>query len=416
MLRRNFLMALLGAGAMALPQRAAGASGKQPRIVIVGGGVGGVAAALAIKQLLPAARITIVEQHSHYFASMFCNLALVNQIPAASLLFSYDVLQQQGIEFVFDVAVRIENKHVMTTQNRIAFDYAIVATGVGFDWTRLEGYDESLAAAFPHAVAGRAQFQHLHQQLHAMTDGDVFAIVPPPSPSRCTPAPYSRAGIVASWMRAHRPKSKVLILDSKEQFPMQVYFDDGWREYGERLEWWSSSAGGAAEALDAENKVLITEFGEETADVINLIPPQHAGAFAKQSGLADSSGWCPVHPLTMESQQLPRVYVVGDACHAAPMPKSATAAISQARVAAAAIYHAASDTTPPPQTLTNLCYNYIAPDDAFSESNTYDNSGQTFANTQTTFSAQDASAEARRQTAANSHTWYATTMRDLFLI
>ena len=47
--------------------------------------------------------------------------------------------------------------------------------------------------------------------------------------------------------------------------------------------------------------------------VVNVIPPQYAGQIARDSGLANQTGWCPIDPATFESRQVPGIHVVGDA-------------------------------------------------------------------------------------------------------
>ena len=54
----------------------------------------------------------------------------------------------------------------------------------------------------------------LFRQLEAMRDGGVYAITIPEAPYRCPPGPYERASVVAAYLKQHKPKSKVLILDA----------------------------------------------------------------------------------------------------------------------------------------------------------------------------------------------------------
>ena len=75
------------------------------------------------------------------------------------------------------------------------------------------------------------------------------------------------------------------------------------------------------------------------ADVINILPPQRAGAIAVKTGLANSNGrWVGVNYQTFESTAAKDIHVIGDAIQLAPgMPKSGHMANSQAKVAAAAV-------------------------------------------------------------------------------
>lgn len=62
-------------------------------------------------------------------------------------------------------------------------------------------------------------------------------------------------------------------------------------------------------------------FGEpRRGDVINVTPPQKAGAIAEVAGLTNNGGWCPVDQRTFESRVQKDIHVIGDAAIASPMP------------------------------------------------------------------------------------------------
>ena len=85
----------------------------------------------------------------------------------------------------------------------------------------------------PHAWKAGAQTTLLRQQLEAMPDGGVVLIAPPANPFRCPPGPYERASLIAHYLKAHKPKSKIIILDAKEKFSKQGLFMNAWAErYG----------------------------------------------------------------------------------------------------------------------------------------------------------------------------------------
>ena len=112
---------------------------------------------------------------------------------------------------------------------------------------------------------------------------------------------------------------------------------------------------------DARNRIVHTANGStEKGDVINIIPPQAAGKIAKDSGLTNESGWCPVNGKTMESSIAKGVHVIGDASIAGAMPKSAYAANSQAKVAAGAVVAMLGGKEPGVPSYLNTCYSIPA--------------------------------------------------------
>src|SRR3954462_15055230 len=108
-----------------------------------------------------------------------------------------------------------------------------------------------------------------------MDDGGTVAIAVPSNPSRCPPAPYERASLIAHYLKAHKPRSKVLVLDAKDNFSQQRLFEQAWQElYPGMIERIGLSQGGRVTSVDASTGTIVTEFGDYTADVANIIPPQ----------------------------------------------------------------------------------------------------------------------------------------------
>jgi NADPH-dependent 2,4-dienoyl-CoA reductase/sulfur reductase-like enzyme len=123
--------------------------------------------------------------------------------------------------------------------------------------------------------------------------------------------------------------------------------------------------------VEPATNTVVTEFGTHKAAVANIVPPQKAGQIAEAAGVADRTGWCPINPVTFESTLQPNIHVIGDACIAGAMPKSAFAANSEAKVAAAAIAKLLAGEKPDDPRLLNTCYSVAAPDYGFSVAGVY---------------------------------------------
>ena len=128
------------------------------------------------------------------------------------------------------------------------------------------------------------------------------------------------------------------------------------------IEWIPASKDGAVMAVDVASMKVITEFGEHTGDVINIIPAQKAGEIAAQSGLTDKSGWCPVNQQTWESTLVKNVHVIGDAAVQSPLPKSGYAANSEAKVCAANVVQLLRGKPLLDPNWINTCYSLITPE------------------------------------------------------
>lgn len=362
-----------GAALLSVPAYARPAGGK---VIIIGGGFGGATAARYVKRRNPAIDVTLIEPATTYYTCPFTNLHFGGLRTFEQQGHGFDDLRAAGINVIHDYAAGVDasSKNVtLANGETLSYDKLLLSPGIDFRWNALEGYDEAASLLAPHAWKAGEQTRLLKQQLEAMPDGGTFVMVAPENPFRCPPGPYERASMVAHYLKHNKPKSKILILDSKDAFSKQGLFQEGWNKfYSDLIEWVPLSNDGKVIRVDAKNLTVETEFGEiHKADVLNVIPPQKAGAIAELAGVTNASGWVPIKPDTFESEQVPDVYVVGDATIASPMPKSGFSANAQAKVAAAAIVNSLANKPMAQASFANTCYSLIAPDYGISVAHNY---------------------------------------------
>lgn len=388
-------------------------------VAVVGGGYGGATAARHLKQLAPELNVTLIEPLKRYYTCPFTNLYLGGLREFESLGHDYADLSRLGVKVVhaWVEAVDVERRRLQLDDGAtVAWDRLLLSPGVDMRWGALEGYDQAAADLVPHAWKAGAQTRLLKRQLEAMDDGGTFILVAPDNPYRCPPGPYERVSMVAHYLSRHKPRSKLLLLDAKDSFSKQPLFQQGWREnYGDMVEWVGRSGDGRVVRVDAARREVETEFGEiHRADVLNVVPPQQAGAIARQAGVTDDSGWAPVEPASFQSPLVPGVYVIGDATEAAPMPKSGFVANNQAKVTARAIIADLAGEPPLRPLWTNTCYSVIAPEWGISVANVFEvHEGQLREVPGSGgISRLEAPASMRRDEARFAQAWYAGIARD----
>jgi len=351
---------LAGCGTSGQPAKA--------RVVVVGGGFGGATAAKYVRLLDPGIAVTLVEPSRRFVTCPASNAVLAGLKRIDDLAQDYrELSDRHGVNVVHDTVASIDpDKRSLTLAggNTLAYDRLIVAPGIDFRRNAIERYDDATAQRMPHAWKAGDETVLLRRQLEAMDDGGLFIISAPPTPYRCPPGPYERASLVAYYFKHAKPRSKILILDAKDQFPEQGLFEDGWKSlYAGMIEWVPLSQDGRVTEVRPDEMTVISEFGEpHKASVINLIPPQQAGKIARDAGLVNQTGWCPIDPMTCESTIHKEIYVIGDAALAGAMPKGAFAANTQAKVAALAIVNALAGRAPAAPTYLSSCYSLVAPD------------------------------------------------------
>lgn len=392
----------------------------KPRVVVIGGGVGGATLARTLASGVPAVDVTLIERRAKYITCFHSNHYLAGLSSLASLTHGYDALAQAGVTVLQDSATAIDptaRTVSLQTGAVLTYDRLVVSPGVSFKFGGIEGYDEAATEIMPHAWNAGPQTELLRRQLKSMDDGGLFVIAVPPDPFRCPPGPYERASLVAYYFKQFKPKSKVLILDAKDTFRYQDIFEDAWaRHYPGMIEWLPKQFTGGVHAVDVTTRSVITTAETFRAAVANVIPAQSAGSLVAEAGLTDASGWCPVDPTTFESKLQADIHIVGDAIIGGDMPKSAFSANSQAKACGFAISAALTGAERFPPHLFNSCYTSLAPDDAFVNALSFRPDPETgrISVVDSFVNKVGESAETRRRTAHEANGWYAAFTRDTF--
>ena len=418
MTRRNVVGGVAAAAALSAfpcPSRAQSAA----RVVVIGGGFAGASCARSLRRLDPSLQVTLIEPNRVFTACPFSNEVIAGLRGLEAQQFGYDKISAEGVTVIAQAAAKVDaQKHLVPLADGTALNYdrLVLAPGIDFRFDSLPGYSEEAAARMPHAWKAGEQSLLLRRQIEAMEDGGLVVIAAPAAPLRCPPAPYERASLIAHYLKARKPHSKVLILDAKDGFPQQRLFEEAWKElYPGMIERVSLSQGGRVTSVDPATNTIVTDFGNYTAQVANVIPPQKAGRIAEIADTVDNTGWCPIDPMTFASTLVPDIHVIGDACMGGGIPKSASAANAQGKACAQAVANLIAGARSPMPQLEGACYNTVAPGYAFSLSGTYQPRDGMFAEiAPAATSPVEAPSELRRREADEARSWYKTITVDAF--
>ncbi len=408
-------MSGLAASAIATFPKPAIAQAK-PMVAIIGGGFGGASVARALRRLDANVDIKLIDPSPTYTACPFSNLVITGERSFESQIFNYDALKAAKVQYVRDRATAINpDTRKVSLQNGadIVYDKLILSPGIKLLQEKIEGLNQ--AKNVLHAWQGNDQMVQLRGQLEQLGDGGTVAISIPSPPFRCPPGPYERASLIACYLKKHKPRSKLLILDAQDRFSKQSLFEKVWQEnYADIIERIPSSESG--EVIRVDGQTLHTDFENFKVDIANVIPPQKAAEIARISGVTDATGWCPINAMTFESTLVPNIHIIGDATIANPMPKSAFSANQQAKICALQIVRRFNNLPPIPTVLANTCYSFFDPYHAFSVSGVYKNNGGVFASIADAggTTSIDADATTLKAEAGQARDWYKTITNEAF--
>ena len=336
------------------------------RVVVVGGGMAGLAAAKYLKLWGgTGVQVTLIERNPSYTSNILSNLVLTGQRTLASLVYSYIAVKQNyGVDVRQGDVVGIDpvlRRVTLADRSSLPYDRLIVAPGVVFDI--LPGLETAAAQGrVVHAWQAGPQTTTLRNQLVAMPGGGTFVMTIPASPYRCPPGPYERACVVADWLKRNKPGSKVIVLDANPSIQAERHtFETAFAGLFAGIVSYVPNA--AATWIDAtQTRITVhTEMGDFIGDVVNAIPPHRAGKVVLDNGLANAAGgrWAGVDVASFESTAARGVHVIGDSC-AAGVPKAGHIGNQEGKTAADAILRAFRGLGPDTDLVVNsACYSPI---------------------------------------------------------
>jgi len=341
---------------------------KGKRVLIVGGGWGGLSAARQLREIAPDLDVVLLEKNSAFWSHPQSNKWLVDLVDGRQLVHDTGAAAKAyGYTFIRCQVEAIERdtRRVITDQGVLNYDWLVLAVGIRYDFAAWYGDEpraiEQTRQNFPGAFIGADEALTLKKKLAAFRGGDLLMTIPP-MPYRCPPAPYERACMIGWWLKSRRIKGKLIVLDPN---PIALGFDRIYRQYyKDQIDYVPQAS---VKSVDPFAKVIVTDFDTIRFDDAILMAPQQAGDLVWQAGLiardgaGKPTGWADQDALHLHARGDERVFLIGDLIDkASPLfghyPKSGHLANRLGRIAAQEIAARAAGAEPPKQLPDSVCY------------------------------------------------------------
>ncbi|QNP49613.1 NAD(P)/FAD-dependent oxidoreductase [Diaphorobacter aerolatus] len=340
MKRRNFLITppalALGAAAAVAPglfmaaptiitpqSRILPREGKGARIVVCGGGWGGLTAARYLRELIPTSDVVLLERNPTFWSGPMSNKWLIDVVntdfvnhdmlrPANK--YGYRLLQCEVNGFERD------KKLVRTSHGVIDYDYLILSGGIRNDYEAWFGNDQRAInhtrKHFPNAYIPNQEMFALKRKVKDFRGGTLVMTLPPP-PHRCPPSPYERACLIAWHIKTHKIPGKIVILDPKPKIgPIGTGYKQAFDElYPDII---THVPNAHVQEVDPFNRRIKTAAGEFRFDDAILMPPQQAAEMVWSADLIGKTpdgkptGWADMNTRMFNARTDENVYFVGD--------------------------------------------------------------------------------------------------------
>jgi NADPH-dependent 2,4-dienoyl-CoA reductase/sulfur reductase-like enzyme len=361
--RRQFMLSTASViGTLSAPLLLAQAT--RPKVVIIGGGWGGLSAA---RHLAESCEVTLIERNGEFISLPLSNRWLAGvddgrrlrqNYRKTSELFAYRFVQAEVRGFDM-------NRHsVSTSVGDFAYDWLIVAAGISEDDDALVSGDRKAAAetrlSFPSAYTPGRELDIVHRKLADFNGGE-FLINLPLAPYRCPPAPYERAVIIAHMIKSRGLKARLTVVEPNAPWAgYQRIFNEQFRDQVTYL------PNTRLRQVDPFRRIATLDIDEIRFDDAILMPPQRAADLCANNGLnGTNSAWATVHPRNLAFLGDDRVFVIGDSVGAvSPLfghyPKTGEMASRMGQIVATQIIGRITGKTSEPALPESTCFAYLS--------------------------------------------------------
>ncbi|HXF56860.1 MAG TPA: FAD/NAD(P)-binding oxidoreductase [Actinomycetota bacterium] len=308
------------------------------RVVVLGGGFGGLAAAVELRSLLPDGHeVVLVDRRDGFFMGFAKLWDLAGTRPLAQGTRPLANLARRGVRVLRAEVLALDpgRRTVSTSEGDLTADGMVVALGASFDPEQVASLRPPAFNLYDPKALGPAR-----EALRALDGGRVVVTVLG-VPYKCPPAPYEAAFLLDQWLRDEGRRPRVeLSVSTPQPMVLPVAGPEASARVAVALEerGVAVGTGRAVSGLDpGSGTVRFADGSVERFDLLLGVPRHVASPVLAAAGFLGPSGWVEPDPRTLRTA-FERVYAVGD-CTAVPagqgqLPKAGVFAEAQGRVAA----------------------------------------------------------------------------------
>ena len=316
---------------------ARGNKGDPKTIVILGGGIGGVATANRLRRRLQRHhRIVLVNRDPDFTFAASYLWVMSGQRRPGQITRPLRKLERRGIEVVIGNVTAIDptNRSVIVDGKRIVGDYLVVSLGADYADDTIPGLRDA-GATFA-TLIGAVQ---LGLSVGSITSGRILVVTGAPL-YRCPAAPYEAALLVDEMLRQSGRRSSVdVAIHAAEPGPMAVAGANVSRAVEAILAERNIDYQASHQITSAESgRVQFADGNAQDFDLLAYMPPIRSPHVIAESPLASASGWIETDRHTLATS-FPGVYAIGDNTQTPlsmgkPLPRAGVFAHGQALVVA----------------------------------------------------------------------------------
>lgn len=292
------------------------------RVLILGGGFGGIATARRLKQKLdPNDEVILVDRRAHFMVGFRTTWALVGESTLEEGQRPLESLSRIGVRVMRDSVTAIDPRERTAEVNgqRLEADALIIALGAELAPELVPGLKEHAFNVYDPQDIPRAT-QTLKEFRGGKLSLGIFGV-----PYKCPPAPYEMALLINDSLKSRGIKANIEVF-TPQPMSLPILGQVGCDLIESRLADKGITFLPNHKATAVETGEVVFANERRSYDLLLGVPPHRSPAVVRESGLVSQSGWVSVNPRTIETG-FPGVYAIGDIvqimlANGKPLPKA----------------------------------------------------------------------------------------------
>lgn len=337
------------------------ASSLNAKIVIVGGGLAGIATAARLKSSASNLDITIIEPNlqsaTYQPGNTFIGAGLYQK---SDVLYNTVDFLPKEITFIHDKVIDFypENNQVVTSQKKvIGYDFLVISAGMVLDFEKIKGLEElqemytvdesskindffkdSMVSTVYNVNSAEQTWKNMQTIIEEAKKGkNLKALFTHPNTAiKCGGAPKKMMYLMNARLEEAKVRKNVelsLYAYPSKMFAVKEYEEAIIKQYEERQMLWHlnhnlielnlkdkiatfdkswQEKGEYDEDLEEYEMVEKHEYVEISYDFMHLTPPMKAPKEIAQSEVASANGWIPVNQETLQHVKYANIFSLGD--------------------------------------------------------------------------------------------------------
>jgi sulfide:quinone oxidoreductase len=340
---------------------------KKTKLVIIGGGTGGIMLSSRLMKIKAPVEVTLIEPADTHWYHPAWTLVGAGAYDIKKTAKPMSEMIPDKVKWIKDYATGFRpEENVVTTANTgdISYDFLVVSPGLVMDTSLIEGLTEALGKGV--VCSNYTDPEHTWDVIRNFKGGNAI-FTQPTTPIKCGGAPQKIAYLAADYFRMHNMSDRTKVtfatpgtvifgvkviadslmkvidrynIDFKPYYaPIKV---DGpnkkitFKHIGPKENLCVVNDDGSTDASVAPDEIVMDY------DMLHLAPPQTAPKFVKESSLVNAAGWLDVNINTLQHVRYPNIFGMGDVA-ALPTAKTGAAIRKQVPVVMANILHLIKD-------------------------------------------------------------------------